>query len=75
MKHIETMNKGVAQFFPILKFDLKRKGQSSKFDLILARNHVLTCRFDPAGLMWTEIGTVKQLEPGNKPVTAFLPKL
>ena len=47
----------------------------SKFDLILSQNHVLACHSDPAGPMWTKIGTVKQLDPGNKPVTEFFFKI
>ena len=30
---------------------------------------------DSAGPMWTKIGTVKQLDPGNKPLVAFLQNL
>ena len=62
-------------FLKILKIDLTRRGQSSKFDLILPQKHVLACCSDPAGPIWTKIGTVKQLDPGNKPVTAFLQNL
>ena len=70
-----TLNLGTTSshsFFKIRKFDLALRGQSSKFDLILPQNHVLACRSDPAGLMWTKIGTVKQLDPSDKPVMAFL---
>jgi len=41
----------------------------------LAQNHVLACRSDSAGPTWTKIGTVKQLDPGNKPLAAFLRNL
>jgi len=41
----------------------------------LTRNHVLACHSDSAGPMWTKIGTVKQLDPGNKPLAAFLQNL
>ena len=47
----------------------------AKFDLILTRNHASACHSDPAGPMWTKIGTVKQLDPGNKPFVAFLQNL
>ena len=47
----------------------------SKVDLILSQNHILACHLDPAGPMWTKIGTVKQLDPGNKPLPAFLQNL
>ena len=53
-------------------FDPTREGPSSKFDIILTRNHVLACHSNSSGPMWTEIGTVKQLNPGNKPLVAFL---
>ena len=59
-------------FYKICKFVPTREGQSSKFDLILTQNHVLACHSDSAGPMWTKIGTVKQLDHRNKPVTAFL---
>jgi len=41
----------------------------------LAQNHVLACRSDSAGPTWTKIGTVKQLDHGNKPLAAFLRNL
>ena len=62
-------------FLKIFKFYLAQMAQTSKFDLIWPRNHVLACCSDPAGPIWTKIGTVKQLDPGNKPVTAFLQNL
>ncbi len=68
-------NKPVMAFFKICKFDLARRGQRSKFDLILTRNHVLACRSDLASPMWTKIGKVKQLDPGNQPVMAFFQNL
>ena len=39
------------------------------------RNNVSTCHSDSAGPTWTKIGTVKQIDPGNKPLAAFLKKL
>ena len=35
----------------------------------------MACRSDSAGPTWTKIGTVKQLDPGNKPLAAFLQNL
>ena len=61
----------VMYFLKILKIDLTWRGQSSKFDLILPRNHVLACCSDPAGPIWTKIGTVKQLDTKNKLVMYF----
>ena len=37
----------------------------------MSKYHVLACRSDTAGPMWTKIGTVKRLDPRNKPVKAF----
>jgi hypothetical protein len=37
-----------------------------------AKNHILACRSDPTSPIWTKIGTTKQLDPKNQPVTAFL---
>ena len=71
-KQLDTKNKPVMSFLKILKIDPTRRGQRSKFDLFLTRNHVLACHSDSAGPMWTKIGTVKQLDHRNKPVTAFL---
>ena len=39
------------------------------------RNNVSTCHSDSAGPTWTKIGTVKQIDPGNKPLAAFLKKM
>ena len=61
---------GVFEIFQ--KWTPTSRGQRSKFYLILTRNHVLACHSDLAGPMWTKIGTVKQLDHRNKPVTAFL---
>ena len=36
------------------------------------KNHILSCRSDLAGPLWTQIGITKQLDPKNKSVTAFL---
>ena len=74
-KQLDTKNKPVMYFLKILKIDPTRRGQRSKFYLILTRNHVLACHSDSAGPMWTKIGTVKQLDPGNKPLAAFLQNL
>jgi hypothetical protein len=70
-KQLDAKNKPVTAFLKFRKIDLTWRGQRSKFDLILTRNHVLPWRSDPASPMWTKIGTVKQLDPGNKPVMAF----
>ena len=35
----------------------------------------MACHSDSAGPTWTKIGTVKQLDPGNKPLPAFLQNL
>jgi hypothetical protein len=59
-------------FFEICKFDLAWRGQRSKFDLVLSRNHVLACSSNPASPMWTKIDTIKLLDPINKLVKAFL---
>ena len=74
-KQLDTKNKPVMYFLKILKIDPTRRGQRSKFYLILTRNHVLACHSDSAGPMWTKIGTVKQLDPGNMPLAAFLQNL
>ena len=74
-KQLDTKNKPVMYFLKILKIDPTRRGQRSKFYLILTRNHVLTCHSDSAGPMWTKIGKVKQLDPGNKHLVAFLQNL
>ena len=74
-KQLDTKNKPVMYFLKILKIDPTRRGQRSKFYLILTRNHVLTCHSDSAGPMWTKIGKVKQLDPGNKHLAAFLQNL
>ena len=68
VKQLDPGSKPATAFFQ--KLQICRRGQSSKFDLILAQNHVLACRSDSAGPTWTKIGTVKQLDPGNKPVMA-----
>ena len=63
-------------FLKILKIDPTREGQRSKFLPIFGtRNTVLACRSDSAGPTWTKIGTVKQLDHGNKPLAAFLRNL
>ena len=62
-------------FLEILKIDPTRRGQRSKFYLILTRNHVWACHLDSAGPIWTKIGTVKQLDPGNMPLAVFLQNL
>ncbi len=72
---LDPGNKRVTAFFQICKFDPTRDGQSSKFDIILTRNRIFSCHSDSAGPMWTKIGTVKQLDPGNKPLSAFLQNL
>ena len=71
-KQLDPKNKPVTAFLKFLKIDLTRRGQRSKFDQISLRNHVLACRSDPVGPMWTKIGTSKRLDPTNKPVKAFL---
>ena len=72
VKQIDPGNKPLVAFLQNLQIDPTPEGQSSKFDLIWTRNHVLACHSDSAGPMWTKIGTVKQLDHGNKPVAAFL---
>ena len=63
-------------FLKILKIDPTREGQRSKFlPIFWTRNNVSTCHSDSAGPTWTKIGTVKQIDPGNKPLAAFLKKL
>ncbi len=59
-KQLDPKNKPVSAFLKFRKIDLTQRGQRSKFDLILPRNHVLACCSDPASPMWTKIGTVKQ---------------
>ena len=51
VKRLYPRNKPVKAFFKICKFYLTLRGQMSKFDLILPRNHVLACHSDPAGPM------------------------
>jgi hypothetical protein len=74
-KQLDPKNKPVTAFLKFRKINLTRRGQRSTFDLILPRNHVLACRSDPANLMWTKIGTVKQLDTGNKTVMAVFQNL
>ncbi len=74
-KQLDPKNKPVTALLKFLKINLTGRSQRSKFDLILPRNHVLACRLDPASPMWTKIGTMKQLDPGNKPVMAFFQNL
>ena len=50
-KQLDTKNKPVMYFLKILKIDPTRRGQRSKFYLILTRNHVLACHSDSAGPM------------------------
>jgi hypothetical protein len=38
----------------------------------VGKNHILACRSDPTRPIWTKMGTTKQLDPKNNPVTAFL---
>jgi hypothetical protein len=71
VKQLDPGNKPVTTFFKICLFDPTPRGQSSKFDQILPPNHFLPCRSDPASPMWTEIGTIKQLDHTNKLVKAF----
>ncbi len=43
--------------------------------IFFTRNHAMACHSASAGPTWTKIGTVKQLDPGNKPLPAFLQNL
>ena len=75
-KQLDTKNKPVMYFFKILKIDPpygEVKGQN--FTYFFTRNHAMACHSDSAGPTWTKIGTVKQLDPGNKPLPAFLQNL
>ena len=63
-------------FLKILKIDPPHgevKGQN--FTYFFTRNYVMACHSDSAGPTWTKIGTVKQIDPGNKPLAAFLKKM
>jgi hypothetical protein len=71
VKRLNPRNKPIKRFLKMCKFDLTWRGQTSKFDLILSRNHVLACCSDLDGPMWTKIGTVKRLDHRNKPVKVF----
>ena len=77
MKQLDPGNKPVIAFFSSKFANLTSHGEvkGQNLTLILPRNHVLACHSDPANLMWTKIGTVKQLDHGNQPVTAFFQNL
>ena len=76
VKQLDPGNKPLAAFLRNLQIDPTPEGQRSKFLPFLGtRNNVLACHSDSAGPMWTKIGTVKQLDPGNKPLPAFLQNL